>query len=113
MPEATITITDLPGAPGQGRCVTWNIFHESPEGEWQSVPQYPNKTVEVSGAPGAEIRLEGTNGPMRTEGIPLRDDEDHEMIKRAGMYHVALNPLWIRPRLVAGASATVRIVMTH
>lgn len=95
-------------AATRGAFVTWHLTPRDPEGEWANVSEFPLKTCMIEGGM-AELR-----GCMSKDGAEMTLVDEHDTpIKSPSIFNLTLNPLFIRPVLIAGdASATVSIVAT-
>jgi len=87
--------------------VFWdNLGASEPHGDWAGISDWPYKTVLIEGG---QATLYGRMHADDPEGVELIDAYGLP-IKGPGFSYVTMNPLWIRPVLIAGEHVRVSIV---
>ncbi len=88
-----------------GTRISWALTAKDPEGEWDTrMAKFPTMTVMVAGG---SIRLLGAHAEGE-DGVPLADALG-QVIRGPGMYFLRVNPVRIRPVLLAGETVTVSL----
>jgi len=99
MPEAKVVAPEGDWAvvnAQTGRQVIWVLPSET-VGQPISLAAYKEKTIQISGFLD-DGDLEGSNDRGEDkEWFVLQDDETGRQLSAPGLYHVKINPLWIRP----------------
>lgn len=101
------------GLAGSGEQVIW-VLLPGEDGTPMRLSEYKDKTWQIIGQL-ERGDVEGTNDPAgKDHWTALRDDDDNELLNKQGLFHVKMNPLWVRPvnRKSQGA-VTFNVVATH
>jgi hypothetical protein len=115
---ATITVTQsgaqpVPNSVQRYALAGWATFADSGDvGEALAFPEYPDRSVQVSGGfgSGGQIELEGSNDG--TNYYTLRDPQGDALLFVAADLRAILEPArYIRPRQSAGSGATITVTV--
>lgn len=93
--------------------IEWPALAAGDSGDWISLTEYRDKTVQMTGGPAAAV-IQGTNDPAKASPVTLFDVDNTTTLTQAALAGgvakvIKENPLYIRPVITTGPAATVRI----
>ena len=92
---------------------TWSGLLNGDTGSWVALDEFNDRTVQLSGTPGAgfSLTMQGTNDTTAT-AFPLTDPQGNAITKTAVDVGETLleSPLYVRPNVTAGDGTTNAVV---
>jgi hypothetical protein len=103
------------GSPPRGTVIVeWNLPASGDDGDWVELPQFPDKSVMVTGTFGTTtVTIQGTNEADKTNPQTLNDPQGTALtFTSARIEQILENPRFIRPIASAGNGTNFKITMT-